>query len=50
VIVSVDGSNFQFYKSGIFNNCGNSKNLDVLLVGMTDEYWKVRLSWGITWG
>ena len=50
VSVAVDGRNFQFYKSGIFSNCSTSLSLAVLLVGMTDNYWTLKNSWGTTWG
>jgi|688.fasta_scaffold1201561_1 C1A family cysteine protease len=51
VSVLVDASNWMFYKSGIFSNCsGNALNLAVLLVGMTDNNWKVKNQWGTSWG
>ena len=50
VSVAVDGRNFQFYKSGIFSNCSTNLTLAVLLVGMTDNYWTLKNSWGTTWG
>lgn len=50
VSVAVDGNNFQFYKSGVFYNCGTNLSLAVLLVGMTDSYWTLKNSWGTTWG
>lgn len=48
--VSVDATNWSPYKSGVFNNCKASLNHDVLLVGATDEFWKIKNSWGATWG
>lgn len=50
ISVAVDGANFQFYKNGIFNNCGTNLSLAVLLVGMTDSYWTLKNSWDVTWG
>jgi hypothetical protein len=39
-----------FYHSGIFNNCSTSLNLAVLLVGMNSQYWRLKNSWGTSWG
>lgn len=50
ISVAVDGNNFQFYKSGIFVNCNTNLSLAVLLVGMTDNNWNLKNSWGQTWG
>lgn len=50
ISVAVDGNNFQFYKSGIFTNCNTYHSLAVLVVGMTDNYWTLKNSWGQTWG
>ena len=50
VSVAVDGNNFQFYKSGVFYNCGTNLSLAALLVGMTDDFWVLKNSWGTTWG
>lgn len=50
VSVAVDGNNFGSYNYGVFNNCGTNLSLAGLLVGMTDTYWKVKLSWGTSWG
>lgn len=48
--VYVDASKFAFYQSGIFNNCGQTLNLAVVLVGMSAESWKIKLNWGTSWG
>ena len=48
--VSVDASNWQGYASGIFSNCKRHINHDVLLVGLTSKYYKIKNSWGILWG
>lgn len=50
VSVAVDATNWSPYKSGVFNNCKASLNHGVLLVGITDQYWWVKNSWGTTWG
>lgn len=50
ISVAVDGANFQLYRSGVFYNCGTNLSLAALLVGMTDAFWNVKLSWGSTWG
>lgn len=54
--VGVDATLWQFYLGGVFSiPCGKSLNHGVLLVGYgaTDkkkEYWKIKNSWGHTWG
>jgi C1A family cysteine protease len=50
VSVAVDATNWSPYKSGVFNNCKTSLNHGVLLVGITDQYWWVKNSWGASWG
>lgn len=50
VSVAVDGQNFANYHSGIFDNCGTSLSLAVLLVGSTDFYYTVKNAWGTAWG
>ena len=50
ISVAVDATNWSPYKSGIFSNCATSLNHGVLLVGATDDYWRVKNSWGTTWG
>jgi C1A family cysteine protease len=47
----VDASNFQFYTTGIFSNCGTHPNQPVLVVGyVANAYWLVKNSWGTSWG
>lgn len=48
--VSVDASNWSKYGSGIFDNCDKKLNHNVLLVGLTDSYYKIKNSWGLSWG
>ena len=50
ISVAVDASNWSTYKSGVFNNCGTRLNHGVLLVGATDQDWKIKNSWGTSWG
>ncbi len=50
ISVAVDASNWSPYKSGVFNNCKTALNHGVTLVGLTDQYWHVKNSWGPSWG
>ena len=50
ISVAVDATNWSPYKSGVFNNCKTALNHGVLLVGSTDQYWKIKNSWSATWG
>jgi len=50
VSIAVDATNWSPYKSGVFSNCAASLNHGVLLVGITDQYWLVKNSWGTGWG
>jgi C1A family cysteine protease len=46
----VDAVNWSHYSSGVFNNCGQKTDHAVLLVGVVGGAWKIKNSWGITWG
>ena len=48
--VSVDASNWSRYSSGVFTNCLDHLNHDVILVGLIEGNWMVKNSWGTTWG
>lgn len=51
ISIAVDATNWSPYKSGVFNNCGTRLNHGVLLAGFnTDKNWKVKNSWGPSWG
>lgn len=49
--VCVDASTWSSYKSGIMSSCGKNVNHAVQAVGVdTSSYWKIRNSWGTSWG
>lgn len=50
--IVVDASDWSSYTGGIVTECGTSINHAVQLVGVNEEegYWKVRNSWGDSWG
>lgn len=51
VAVGIDGQSIQHYKSGIFSgSCTGRIDHAVAVVGYSKDYWKVRNSWGTTWG
>ena len=50
VSVAVDATNWSAYKTGVFNNCATKLNHGVLLVGVTTDSWRVKNSWGTSWG
>ena len=56
VAVAINADALQFYESGIFSDtsCSNDVNHAVINVGYGAsngvEYWKVRNSWGTSWG
>jgi C1A family cysteine protease len=50
ISIAVDATNWSSYKSGTFNNCGKQLNHGVLLVGVSDTFWRVKNSWGTSWG
>lgn len=50
ISVAVDASVWSQYRSGVLSNCGANVNHGVLLVGSSDESWKIKNSWGTGWG
>lgn len=48
--IAADASNWKPYRSGIFSNCGPNVTHDVLLVAQTTTSWKIKNSWGLSWG
>jgi len=55
VAIEADQAGFQMYKSGVFSGvCGQNLDHGVLVVGYGDSgttpYWKVKNSWGTSWG
>ena len=50
ISVAVDASKWSSYKSGVFSTCGTALNHGVLLVGIVEGNWKVKNSWGQSWG
>ena len=50
VTADVDASNWSFYKSGVFSNCGAGVNHSVSVVAYEKDYWTVKNCWGTSWG
>ena len=50
ISVTVDATNWSKYSGGVFSNCAASINHAVLLVGIVGGNWKIKNSWGKTWG
>jgi C1A family cysteine protease len=53
--IEADQTAFQYYSSGVLTgNCGTNIDHGVLVVGYgtsgSQEYWKVKNSWGTSWG
>lgn len=50
ISVTVDATNWSRYSSGVFNNCASSINHAVLLTGISGGNWRIKNSWGSSWG
>lgn len=52
VAVAIDLSHMISYKSGILTDCGTKPipNSGSLVVGVADNYWKLKEALGATWG
>ena len=52
VNVAIDAEAIMDYSSGVFSDkhCGHKLDHAVLMVGYDDKTWKVKNSWGATWG
>jgi hypothetical protein len=51
IAIAVDASAWSSYTGGIMSSCGTSIDHAVQAVGVdTSSYWKVRNSWGSSWG
>lgn len=49
--VCVDASSWNSYRGGVMKSCGKMVDHCVQAVGVdTSSYWKVRNSWGVSWG
>merc|ERR1712039_722157 len=52
--VCVDANSWNSYRGGVMTSCGNSVDHCVQVVGYGSsnqgDYWKVRNSWGTSWG
>lgn len=50
--VCIDASSWNSYRGGVMSNCGKQINHCVQAVGVDTaaKYWKVRNSWGTSWG
>ena len=48
--MAVDGTNFRDYSGGVLDECGKELNLAGVLVGVEEGYYRLKLSWGNSWG
>ena len=50
ISVAVDATSWSSYQGGVLSKCGISINHAVVLVGVVDEKWIIKNSWGQEWG
>lgn len=50
ISVAVEASNWSSYQGGVFGDCTTKMNTMALLVGVVDGNWKLKNSWGKSWG
>ena len=50
ISVGVDATNWDKYSKGVFDNCKNTLNHAVVLVGTSGGNWRIKNSWGVSWG
>ena len=50
ISVGVDATNWDKYSKGVFNNCKTTLNHAVVLVGVSGGNWRIKNSWGVSWG
>ena len=49
--VAVNAKTWQSYRSGVYNGCtSNEVNHDIYLIGVNKDAWRLKNSWGLTWG
>ena len=50
ISVGVDATNWDKYSKGVFDNCKTTLNHAVVLVGTSGGNWRIKNSWGVSWG
>jgi hypothetical protein len=50
ISVAVDAGAWGAYRGGVLSTCTTNINHGVLLVGYSDQFWKIKNSWGTGWG
>ena len=51
ISVAVGANTWDDYRNGIMSHCTKLVlNHGVLVVGVTDNFWRVKNSWGTSWG
>jgi hypothetical protein len=47
---AIDATKFIHYNKGVYNAKGSKPNFGVVVVGVSEKYWKVKTSLGSRWG